>query len=103
MAPGRHAYVPNFDCDGKIAVSVSAGQRHHLDGPPGGQSTTQDESDPSIAAGAGGTLYMGWEQGADNAVGSKASSAVSRDHGQTWTDVTDVGARFGINNIQFPE
>ena len=28
--------------------------------------------------------------------------AVSRNRGQTWTNVTNVGASLGINNVQFP-
>jgi len=103
VAPDGAAYVPNFDCDGKVAVTVSRdnGTTWNVRKVP--TSTTQDESDPSVAAGSGGTLYLGWEEGASNATGSRPYVGVSRDHGKTWTNITDVGATFGIRNVQFPE
>jgi hypothetical protein len=65
-------------------------------------STTQDESDPSVAIGAGNTVYLGWQEGSSNTSGSKAYVGVSHDRGATWTNVQDVGAALGIKNVQFP-
>jgi hypothetical protein len=65
-------------------------------------SVTEDESDPSVAAASDGTLYFGWQQHSSTR-GSRAYAAVSIDQGQTWTNVTDVGAAAGIKNMQFPE
>ncbi len=103
VGPDGAAYVPNFDCNGHVAVSAStdAGTTWKVHEVPG--SETQDESDPSVAVGAKNTVYLGWEQGKDNSFGSKAFAAVSHDHGKTWSHLTDVGAPLGIRNVQFPE
>src|SRR5207302_8762143 len=55
------------------------------------------QSDPSVGIGKNGTAYFGYS----NADGH-ARIAVSRDHGQTWTDDQDVGASFGVQNSVFP-
>jgi hypothetical protein len=102
-APDGTVYVPNSDCGGRqgVAVSTNNGLTWTVRTVP--ISTTQDESDPSVAVGAGNTVYLGWEDGASNKTGSKPFVAVSRDRGVTWTNVQNVGAAFGINNVQFPE
>jgi hypothetical protein len=101
-APDGTVYVPNADCGGKQAVVASTdnGTTWAVRTVPG--STTQDESDPSVAVGAGNTVYLGWQDGASNTTGSTAKVAVSRDRGRTWTNVQDVGASLGIKNVQFP-
>ena len=101
-APDGTVYVPNADCGGKAAVVVSTdnGTTWAVRAVPG--STTQDESDPSLAVGSGNTVYFGWQDGASNTTGSTAKVAVSRDRGRTWTNVQDVGASLGIKNVQFP-
>src|SRR5215208_484913 len=102
-APDGTVYVPNLDCGGQqgVAVSTNNGLTWTVRTVP--TSTTQDESDPSVAVGAGNTVYFGWEEGASNKTGSKPFAAVSHDRGATWTNVQNVGAAFGINNVQFPE
>ncbi|MCA1712203.1 MAG: glycoside hydrolase [Actinobacteria bacterium] len=102
VAPDGTAYVPNFDCDGKASVTVSEdnGTTWQVRNVP---STTQDESDPSVAADADNTLYFGWQEGKKNAEGSRAFIGVSRDRGKTWTNIQDAGAALGIKNVQFPE
>ncbi len=97
VAPDGTAYVPNADCGGKQAVVVSTnnGLTWTVRSIPG--TTTQDESDPSIGIGSGGTVYAGYQNGDGH-----AGVAVSRDHGATWTNVQDVGASLGIQNVQFP-
>src|SRR5438876_382064 len=64
VAPDGSAYVPVFDCGGKQAVAVSKdnGTSWSVEQIPG--TTTQDESDPHLGIGSGGTLYFGY-QGAD--------------------------------------
>jgi hypothetical protein len=103
VAPDGTAYLPNFDCNGKVSNAVSEDGGLTWSVRPIPTSATQDESDPSTAVGAGGSVYTGWEQGADNAVGSKPYIAVSHDKGTTWSTPVDVGAAFGISNVQFPE
>ncbi|MCW2606604.1 MAG: hypothetical protein JWO60_1297 [Frankiales bacterium] len=103
VAPDGTAYLPNFDCGGKVAnaVSTDGGLTWTVKQVTG--STTQDESDPSTAVGSDGTVYTGWEEGADSKNGSKPFISVSRDQGTSWSTPVDVGAAFGINNVQFPE
>jgi len=97
-------YVPNFDCDGHAAVTVSTDNGltwtvHEILA----SHTKQDESDPSVAIGSDGTVYLAYEDGDDTKVGSTIQVVVSRDRGVTWSSPVNVGAAFGINNIQFPE
>jgi hypothetical protein len=96
-APDGTVYVPNADCGGKAAVVASTdnGTTWAVRSVPG--STTQDESDPSVGVGAGGTVYLGWQNG-----NGHPFVAVSRNRGQTWSNSQDVGASLGIQNIQFP-
>lgn len=96
-------YVPNKDCAGRTAVTVSTdnGQTWRVRAVPG--SSSQRESDPAVGIGARGTVYVAWEQGASSAVGSKAYVAVSSNRGQTWNSMTDLGARFGLKNVKFPQ
>jgi hypothetical protein len=96
-APDGTVYVPNGDCGGKQAVVVSANNGTTWTVRPVPGSSTQDESDPSVAVGAAGTLYFGWENG-----NGHPDVAVSHDKGVTWSSPIDVGSPFGIQNAQFP-
>ncbi len=100
VGPDGTAYVPNADCGGQSGVAVSRdnGTTWTVRKVPG--STTQDESDPSVAVGSGNTVYFGWQNGASNTTGSPPWVAVSHDHGQTWTNVQQVPG--SIANVQFP-
>jgi hypothetical protein len=73
-----------------------------------------DESDPSVGISRpGGVLYFGWENGHNppdqtgvppvNGTQTQAMIAVSKNHGTTWTNITDVSSALGIHNVQFPE
>jgi len=96
VAPDGTAYVPNADCGGKQAVVVTQnGALWNVRTIPG--TTTQDESDPSVGIGAGGTIYVGYQNG-----NGHPGIAVSHDRGATWSSNTDVGAALGIQNVQFP-
>ncbi len=104
VAPDGTVYVPNFDCDGHAAVTVSTDNGltwtvHEVLA----SHTKQDESDPSVAIGSDGTVYLAYEDGDNTADGSRIEVVVSRDKGVTWSAPVDVGAAFGIQNIQFPE
>ena len=97
VAPDGTAYVPNADCGGKSAVVVSTdnGTTWAVRAVP--DSSTQDESDPSLGLGAGGTVYFAYASATGHPF-----AAVSRDRGRTWTKSVDLGASFGIQNTQFP-
>jgi len=94
--------VPNKACGGTalgrtvqaVVVSTDGGLTWSVRPIPG---STPGQSDPSVAIGAGGTIYLGYQ----NADGHP-HLAVSRDRGQTWTNDQDVGAAFGIQNTVFP-
>jgi hypothetical protein len=96
-APDGTVYVPDADCGGKqgVVVSTNNGLTWSVRTVP--SSSTQDESDPSVAVGAGGTVYFGWQNGDGHPY-----VAVSQDRGVTWKNIKDVGTGFGLQNIQFP-
>src|SRR5919206_265121 len=75
-APDGTVYVPNADCGGRSAVVASADNGTTWAVRPVPGSTTQDESDPSVGIGAGGTVYLGWQNGDGHAY-----AAVSHDRG----------------------
>jgi hypothetical protein len=62
-------------------------------------------SDPSVAVGAKGTVYFGYENGGvkPTDAGGHPLIAVSHDHGLTWSPSVDVGVPFGIQNTALPE
>jgi hypothetical protein len=97
VAPDGTAYVPNADCGGKQALVISKdnGTSWTISKVP--DSGTQDESDPSLGIGSGGTVYFGYE-GANG----HAYAAVYHPSTGTWSPSVDVGASAGIQNVQFP-
>src|SRR4051795_5578424 len=114
VAPDGTAYLPTADCDGKQALAVTKdnGLTWSVEEVPG--STTQDESDPHLGIGDKGTLYLGWQGGDGKDLGDKGYFSDARSEGRAWISVKpagsstwnppiDVGASFGIKNIQFPE
>ncbi|MFN2641141.1 MAG: fibronectin type III domain-containing protein [Actinomycetota bacterium] len=101
-APNGSVFVPNADCGGQNAVirSTNNGTNWSISKVPG--SVTEDESDPSVAAGSDGTLYFGWQQHTGTR-GSLPYISVSTNNGTSWSAGVNVGAAAGIKNIQFPE
>jgi hypothetical protein len=53
--------------------------------------------DPSVGIATDGTVYFGYVNGDGHPY-----VAVSHDAGETWANLQDVGASFGIQNIAFP-
>jgi hypothetical protein len=96
VAPDGTAYVPNKDCNGQagVAVSTNNGLTWTVHTIPG---SSAGASDPAVGIGADGTVYFGWSNGDGH-----ADVAVSRDQGATWSNLQDVGAPFGLQNIAFP-
>ena len=94
-APDGTAYVPNADCGGKAAAvtSTNNGVTWTVNKIP--DSGTQDESDPSIGVGSGGSLYEGYQ-------GANGHPYIAVYRGGHWSASVDVGTAFGIQNSQFP-
>jgi hypothetical protein len=95
VAPDGTAYVPNKNCNGEqgVAVSTDNGLTWTVRRVPGSSSGTWD---PSVGIGSDGTVYLGMTSG------GRPYVAVSRDRGETWQSLTDVGVPFGIQNTAFP-
>ena len=104
VAPDGTAYVPNHDCRDAnnvdrvgMVVSTNNGSTWTVKTVPD-SNTNRNGGDPSVAAGANNTLYLGYV----NRDGH-AKIAVSHDRGDHWTKSKDVGTPFGIENAEFPE
>jgi hypothetical protein len=96
VAPDGTVYVPNKSCNGQagVAVSTNNGLTWTVHTIPG---SSVGSSDPSVGIGADGTVYFGWSNGDGHPY-----VAVSRDRGTTWSNLQDVGALFGLQNVAFP-
>jgi hypothetical protein len=95
---------PIVNCWGKEAVMVSKDNGIHwtirdIPGTLGGfdVNTGQNHSDPSVAVGAGGTVYFGYRDVRDG----KPKVAISGDQGATWSSPVNVAGTANINNIEF--
>ena len=106
VAPDGTAYVPNFSCDvtdgkGPRAALIVADPNPVLSWnirtlPPG--TTTPDfDSDPAVGTDGASTAYMAWETATSNLM-----VAVTKDRAQTFTDLTDIGKPFGLQNATMP-
>src|SRR4051812_1611293 len=105
VAPDGTVYVPNNDCFDAadverpgIAVSTDNGLSWIVQTVPDGTLLANGGSDPSIAAGANNTIYLGYANGDGH-----AKIAISRDRGAHWTKSADAGTPFGIQNTEFAE
>jgi hypothetical protein len=100
--PNGDVYLPNKNCGGEagMAVSKNNGMSWSVTTVPG--STTQDESDPSVAIDANNTVFNCWQDGANNGVGSTAKIASYNPSTGQWSGSTDLGALVGAKNVQFP-
>src|SRR4029077_15328070 len=63
----------------------------------GSVTNTADTDDPAVGIDNNGKVYF---LGAIN--GTAAMVATSTDKGQTWSNIYDVGAIYGLKNIAFP-
>jgi hypothetical protein len=104
VSPDGTAYVPNEHCSDAnnvsrpgVAVSTDNGLNWVVRTVPDAQSISPG-SDPSVAAGANNTVYLGYV----NSDGH-AKIAVSHDRGQHWSKSKDAGTPFGIQNAEFAE
>jgi hypothetical protein len=104
VAPDGTAYVPNEKCmDASnvsrpgIAVSTDNGLSWTVRTVPDAKSISPG-SDPSVAAGANNTIYLGYV----NSDGH-AKIAASSDRGLHWSKSQDAGTPFGVQNAEFAE
>ncbi len=104
VSPDGAVYVPNENCKDAngisrpgVAVSPDNGLTWEVHTVPDAASISPG-SDPSVAAGANNTIYLGYV----NSDGH-AKIAVSRDRGIHWSKSKDAGTPFGIQNAEFAE
>jgi len=93
-------YVPNRGCGANAAVVVStdSGVTWSVRQVQNGSVTnTATSDDPAVGIDNNGVVYF---LGALN--GTAAMVATSSDQGQTWSNIFDVGAVYGLKNIAFP-
>jgi hypothetical protein len=100
VAPDGTVYVPNRGCGADAAVVVSEDNGttwavHQVQSSAVANTATTD--DPAVGIDNNGTVYF---LGAMN--GTAAMVAKSTDRGQTWSNIYDVGAAYGLKNIAFP-
>ena len=100
VGPNGTAYVPNADCGGKAGASYTTDNGTTWKVLTVPDSSTQDESDPSIGIDANNTVYLGYDSNA--AGGSDSHPMISIRRNGSWTPSVDVGTAFGIKNAQFP-
>jgi hypothetical protein len=105
VSPDGTVYVPNEDCFDAagverpgVAVSTDNGLSWVVRVVPDGTLQADGPSDPSVAAGASNTIYLGYVNGDGH-----AKIAVSHDRGQHWAKSVDAGTPFGIQNSEFAE
>jgi hypothetical protein len=104
VSPDGTAYVPNEKCMDAtgvsrpgVAVSTDNGLSWVVRTVPDAQSISPG-SDPSVAAGANNTIYLGYVN-----VDGHAKIAVSQDRGLHWSKSKDAGTPFGTQNAEFAE
>ena len=95
VSPDGTVLVPNRNCGQAqgVVISRDAGTSWALSTIPGTKAGT---SDPSVAGGKDGTLYVGLADGS-----GRALATVSRDRGTSWGAPVDVGAAYGVANSAF--
>jgi hypothetical protein len=100
VAPDGTVYVPNRACGTNAAVVVSTDNGTTWTVRPvqsASVTNTATTDDPAVGIDNNGVVYF---LGALN--GTAAMVAKSSDQGQTWSNIFNVGAVYGINNVAFP-
>ena len=99
VGPDGTAYVPNDNCPSTgsqaVVVSEDNGVTWSVRGIPNSATGT---SDPAVATDRGGTLYFAYADG-----DARPVVAISRNHGNTFSKLVDVGAARGIHAVEFSE
>jgi hypothetical protein len=100
VAPDGTVYLPNNNCggDGAVVVSEDNGITWHIRHVQNATSdTVSGASDPAVGIDNNGRVYFVIAN-ADAA----AAVATSDDHGNTWQNIFDVSAVYGLKNIRYP-
>src|SRR5438067_146594 len=104
VAADGTVYVPNRDCGGTQSVVVSedngASWAIHAVNTctyAAKPSLVGTGDDPALSVDASGRIYFAFSN-----YGTSAGVAVSEDRGQTWKNIYDVGAAYGVHNVAFP-
>src|ERR1700757_5138233 len=110
VAPDGTVYLPNNSCGGTGAVVVSEDNGLTWIVRPVQNASIQTRAnsnfqDPSVGIDSSGRVYFGMSNStaANTATGGcNAVVATSTDRGQTWQNIYDVGAAYGLKNVAFP-
>jgi hypothetical protein len=110
VAPDGTVYLPNNNCGGTGAVVVSEDNGLTWNIRPVQNASSQTRAnanlqDPAVGIDNNGRVYFAMSSStvAGSATGgSNAVVATSTDRGQTWQNIYDVGAVYGLKNIAFP-
>src|SRR5213080_3827470 len=110
VAPDGTVYLPNNSCGGTGAVVVSEDNGLTWNIRPVENATSQTRAnsnlqDPAVGIDSNGRVYFAMSSSTvagSPTGGSSAIVATSTDRGQTWQNIFDVGAVYGLKNIAFP-
>src|SRR5216117_4125855 len=110
VAPDGTVYLPNNSCGGTGAVVVSEDNGLTWNIRPVQNASTQTRAnanlqDPAVGIDSNGKVYFEMSSSTvpgSATGGSNAVVATSTDRGQTWQNIYDVGAVYGLKNIAFP-
>ncbi|PYK10719.1 MAG: hypothetical protein DME61_02765 [Verrucomicrobia bacterium] len=110
VAPDGTVFLPNNSCGGAGAVVVSEDNGLTWSIRPVQNASSQTRAnanlqDPAVGVDSNGKVYFAMSSStvAGSATGgSNAIVATSTDRGQTWQNIYDVGAVYGLKNIAFP-
>src|SRR6266702_351480 len=102
VAPDGTVYLPNNSCGGTGAVVVSEDNGLTWNIRPVQNATSHTVAnanlqDPAVGIDNNGLVYFAMANGDGSAV-----VAISDDQGQTWQNIYDVGAVYGIKNTFYP-
>jgi hypothetical protein len=108
VGPDGTVYVPNRDCGGSQSVVVSQdnGLSWTVHAVDTGTNTAAPSNigggdDPAVTIDGNGRVYFAFSNfGGGTGVG--AGVAISDDFGNTWKNMFDVGAIYGLKNVCFP-
>src|ERR1700736_5271149 len=108
VGPDGTVYVPNRSCGGaqSVVVSQDNGTTWTVHAVDTGTNTAAPSSvgggdDPAVTIDGAGRVYFAFSNfGGGTGVG--AGVAISDDFGNTWKNMFDVGAIYGLKNVCFP-
>jgi hypothetical protein len=102
VGPDGTAYVPTNGCDGIGSVIASTDNGltwtiHHVQNAQNSTTTNPNIIDAQVGIDNAGKVYFAMANG-----DGKAVVATSADNGQTWQNIYDVGAAYGVLTSTYP-